>query len=72
MTCIECSRPASVRRRWSTHYERWRRTPEGRRVIKQKIPESELIGIPEPMPARDARGERVWLHYRPLRWERHA
>lgn len=25
---------------------------------------------PEPMPGRLPDGTRVWLHYRPLRWER--
>lgn len=26
--------------------------------------------LPDPMPARDANGERIFLHYRPLRWLR--
>lgn len=26
---------------------------------------------PAPMPGRLADGTRVWLHYEPLRWERH-
>ena len=27
--------------------------------------------LPFPMPGRLADGTRVWLHYSPLRWERH-
>lgn len=30
----------------------------------------ERAGLPEPMPARNEAGERVYLHYRPLRWEK--
>lgn len=34
-------------------------------------PETTFLDLPEPMPARTEDGEQVWLHYRPLRWERH-
>ena len=28
--------------------------------------------LPDPMPGRLPDGTQVWLHYSPVRWERHA
>lgn len=33
--------------------------------------EARRAAMPDPMPGRLADGTRVWLHYEPLRWERH-
>lgn len=34
-------------------------------------PETALLDLPDPMPGLTPDGVKVWLHWRPLRWERH-
>lgn len=67
----DCGKPMHARGRCPKHYALWRETPEARYYIEYRLPENAQVDLPEPMPARTAAGEQVWLHYWPLRWERH-
>lgn len=55
----------SARRMIIRAHRALRLTPKGQSALEPPTL------LPAPMPAHLADGTRVWLHYEPLRWERH-